>query len=183
MTQGNQDSFEQQRRKGLVRSLRIVLVLTFIGSGFSILYFLTMGIMLPFMQEMRDSGALQEMLEAMGEPYQMMAEAYDMFLAMPQAYFLVGAVLYVLSLTGAIMMWRLRKNGFHFYTTAQLLLIVNALVFLGRVGVQVGDVMLTVLFVVYYYFALRNIGLLGGGKNDAGDTARIAEEEPAQEDE
>ncbi len=176
MTQDNRNDFdfEQQRRKAMVRSLRIVLVLTFIGSGFSAFGYLVTGIMLPLMQEMRDSGVM----ELSG----VMAEAYDMFLAMPQAYFLVGAVLYVLSLTGAIMMWRLRKNGFHFYTTAQLLLIVNGLVFLGRAGIAIGDVMLTVLFVAYYYFALRNLGMPGGGKNDA-DNAPQYDDESVQDNE
>ena len=172
--QQNEMDYNEQRRKSLVRSLRIVLVLTFIGSGVSALSFLSTGIMLPLMQEMRDNG----MVDFSG----VMAEAYDMFLAMPQSYYLVGAVLYALSLTGALMMWDLRKNGFHFYTIAQLLLIVSALVFVGRMGVQVGDVMLTVLFVAYYYIALRGLGLMGNSQQNTDDTFPADEESSSSRD-
>ncbi len=154
MAQDNQDSLEQQHYKMRLRSLRIVLVLTFIGSGMMLLSSLFTAVMLPFMQEMRDSGAI--------EMTGIMAEMYEMVLAIPQAYYAICAVLYALSLAGAIMMWQLRKNGFHFYTTAQLLVIANVLVFIGRSGILIGDIMLTVLFVAYYYFALRNLGMPEG---------------------
>jgi ABC-type transport system involved in cytochrome bd biosynthesis fused ATPase/permease subunit len=56
-------------------------------------------------------------------------------------------------------MWRLRKSGFHLYTLAQLLVLLITVLFLGRGALSLGSVMFTLLFVVYYYIALRNLGV------------------------
>lgn len=156
MDNDNRNHIEQQRT--LTRSLHIVLVLTFIGSGFMCLSRLVSGLSLPVMRQLFDS-------EAISLPEEMTV-AMDTFLNLPQTYFLLCAILYGLSLTGAIMMWNLRKNGFHFYAVAQLLLIAVSIMFLGRNGVKIGDIMLTVLFIAYYYMILRTLGLFNKNKNN-----------------
>ncbi|MDY5969146.1 MAG: hypothetical protein SPJ13_03915 [Bacteroidales bacterium] len=135
-----------------LRGLRTVLVLTFIGSGSMLLSHFFTGLLLPQMQAVYDSGALPVPEET--------TVAFETLLSRPRAYFLINAVLYSLSLAGAILMWRLKKNGFHYYAVAQLLLIVVALIFLGRIGVMVGDIMLSLLFIAFYYFSFRNLDSL-----------------------
>jgi hypothetical protein len=81
----------------------------------------------------------------------------------PRSFFLCSALLYGLSLAGVILMWNLRKSGFHLYTLAQLLILLVTLLFLGRERVPLGDIMFTLLFITYYYVALRNLGVFSKG--------------------
>lgn len=158
MEYNNPNNLEEQRQKSITRSLHIVLILTFIGSGIMCLSSLFSGISLPLMKQLFEDNTLVLPEE--------MSVAMDTFLALPQAYFLLDAILYGLSLAGAIMMWKMRKNGFHFYTVAQLLVIAVSIMFRGRAGVNIGDIMLTVLFIVFYYMTLRSLGLFRGKNNN-----------------
>jgi Ca2+/Na+ antiporter len=49
-------------------------------------------------------------------------------------------------------MWKLKKLGFHLYTMAQIIMLIM-LALLGRAHIGPGDIMLTVLFVVFYALA------------------------------
>lgn len=83
----------------------------------------------------------------------------EQFFETPRSFFLCSALLYALSLTGVILMWNLRKIGFHLYTLAQLLVMLVTLLFLGRERLPLGDIMFTLLFITYYYIAFRNLGV------------------------
>lgn len=83
----------------------------------------------------------------------------EQFFETPRSFFLCSALLYALSLTGDILMWNLRKIGFHLYTLAQLLVMLVTLLFLGRERLPLGDIMFTLLFITYYYIAFRNLGV------------------------
>lgn len=170
---GNDDPV---RRRALMRSLRIVLVFTFIGSGLMLINNLMMGLSLPMLNELNDAGSFDKLLP------EIYTTAFEMALAMPQAYYLICAVLNALSFLGALMMWEPRKNGFHFYTMSQLLIIVTGIVFLGRQGVQVGDIMLTALFVFYYYVTLRSLGLFASKKAEEDDEEDEEDDEDEDED-
>ena len=140
---------DTQERSRLI-SLRAVLVLTFIGSGANLLSHLFTGLFLTQVRELYSSGV-------MPVPSEVQA-ALEALLSRPRLYFLSNALLYAISVIGAALMWRPRKNGFHYYAMAQLMLVAVALIFVGRTGVMVGDVMLTALFIGFYYLALRALG-------------------------
>ena len=142
--------FEARRR-----NLRIILVLSIIGSGFSFFGNLMTGLMFPTLKTMFEAGT-------MAFPDEMTVYMERMF-SIPRQYFLYSALLYGMSLAGVIMMWNLRKSGFHLYTLAQLLVLLITMLFLGKEYVALGDIMFTLLFIVYYYIALRN---LGGNRNE-----------------
>lgn len=143
--------------KSMIRSLRIVLVLSFIGSGWNTLSYLILGVSLPMMQE-----AMGPVLSQMPEEFQ---TAYEMVMNMPQVNYIILGLLSALSLTGAILMWNLKTNGWHCYTLAQLLMLAVPLLFVGKAGLGLGDVMMTALFVAYYFFTLRNINRLRSEAN------------------
>lgn len=90
----------------------------------------------------------------------------------PRAFFVCSSLLYAMSIGGLALMWNIRKNGFHMYTLAQLLLLLVTVLFLGRERLALGDVMFTLLFVVYYFIAMRQLDALkqqtdlGEEKND-----------------
>ena len=96
----------------------------------------------------------------------------------PRSFFFSSALLYGLSLTGAILMWNLKKSGFHLYTLAQLLILLITLLFLGREHVALGNIMFTLLFIIYYYIAMRNLGVF----DRAVAPEAIAEEEDSKND-
>jgi len=46
-------------------------------------------------------------------------------------YFLISAILYLISVTGVYFMWKLKKKGIHFYAIAQILLVILPLIFIS----------------------------------------------------
>lgn len=142
--------------------LRIVLVLSMIGSGLYSIMYLLMGFMLPIMKSQYEVGVVDipEMMRAM----------YENMLGASQVYYFLTGVLYALSLAGVIMMWKLHRAGFHYYAIAQLLVIIVTILFLGRTYMNIGDIMLTLLFITYYYFSLRSIGVFKSSNNRRGES-------------
>ena len=142
---------ENEQQRIWIRNLRIVLVLSIIGSGFSLLSYLMWGLTLPSMQALYQSGEVS----LPGE----FTVALEQMLYTPRSYYLCSTLLYAVSLAGVILMWNFKKSGFHLYTLAQLLLLVITVLFLGKEQLHLGNVMMTILFVVYYFIALRRLGV------------------------
>ena len=148
---------EEARRKSSLRTLHVLLVITYVVSGYFLLSYLILGLTLP-----ATSGMMEGMLDKFPDEF---AIAMERVLAIPQWYFLVSALLNVASVAGAAMMWKLRQNGFHCYALSKLLLMLMPMLFLDRSYVGIGDMMLAVLFIAYYFVLLRLLGVFGG-KND-----------------
>ena len=150
---------ENTRQRG-IRTLHILLILSFIYTGMWTLCHFMLGLTGP------------DMRQAMLETYQSMAEknesfsAYAIFceklFAVPQWYYVICGLLDAISFAGLLLMWRLRKNGFHCYTLAKLMLMLMPLLFLDRSYVGFGDMMIAVLFIVYYFFLMKSLGAFGG---------------------
>lgn len=145
------NNLEQQIFEARRRNLRIILVLSIIGSGTLFISYLMTGLLLPSLKATYLSGSMPFPAE--------MTVYLEQFFETPRSFFLCSALLYALSLTGVILMWNLRKIGFHLYTLAQLLVMLVTLLFLGRERLPLGDIMFTLLFITYYYIAFRNLGV------------------------
>lgn len=154
-------------------TLRILLVLSYIGSGFSMLAYLMFALLMPQMQQVvaENPGLLPDQF----------VTAYERLFEVPRLYFLAIALLNFISLVGITLMWRLRPSGFHCYTLAQLLLLILPLLFLGKGYVGIGDIMFTVLFIALYYFTLRRLGIMGNGDAPNLPTPTDNNEEPSEE--
>ena len=154
---------DEQQNKGLLTRLRIMLVLSMIGSGFSILNNLLTGITLPMYKRLWEEGALSGPLKTIcdmtGTDETLFYSSFEQMLQIPAAYYFLTMFLYAMSLAGVIMMWRMRKNGFHFYSIAQLLLIIVSILFLGKASMSIGNLMITALFIGFYFVALKGLGL------------------------
>ena len=154
-----QDKRIQQRYNLNLRTLHILLVISFIYTGMWTISHLTLGLLGP------------ETRETIQQAYQSMAEnnesfsAYSIFteqlFAVPQWYYIICGLLDAISFAGMLLMWRLRKNGFHCYTLAKLLLMAMPLLFLDRSYLGLGDMMMAVLFIVYYFFLMKSLGAFG----------------------
>ena len=94
--------------------------------------------------------------------YTMMEQMFEI----PQTYYIVCGLLFALELVGAVLMWRLRRSGFHCYTLARLLLLLLPLLFIGRGAVALGNVMFALLFIFVYYLLLRQQGVFDTKKEE-----------------
>jgi len=140
--------------------LKVLLVLTFISAGLNFLSSGMLALIMPWFKQTVDAnpGLIPEQMRTM----------YDTFLNMPRAYFAVSALLYVLELAGAILMWKLRRSGFHCYTLSRLLLLLIPVLFIGREYLMIGDVMFAALFILAYYLLLKSQGVFSP-KDDSGN--------------
>lgn len=169
-----ENNLEQQIFETRRRNLRIILTLSIIGSGLYFISYLMTGLTLPALKAMYQSGSISFPPET--------TVLVEQFFETPRSFFLCSALLYAASLTGVILMWNLRKSGFHLYTLAQLLVMLVTLLFLGRERLPLGDIMFTLLFIVYYYIALRNLGVFSRTvANDTGESGNDNNEDDNNE--
>ena len=155
-----------------------MLVLSFINTGLYLLSELMLSLMLPTMNEFYANNPQQ-----FPDEWGIMIER---MLSLPQWYFVLLAVLDIASVAGLVLMWRLRKNGFHCYTLAKLMLMLMPLLFLDRSFVSIGDIMIGVLFIAYYFFLFKQLGIFDGSwssQSPAGEgpVEDSPDDEPSQE--
>ena len=129
--------------------LTVLCILTFIGSGFSLLantmvYFTFDNLVIAMEQGAFDifRGAIE-------------MEAVDLLLHVNPAYYLLQAVFFTLSFAGATLMWNLKKAGFHIYTVAQLLLLIIGKIFIPSLPFPLFPLLLAATFVFLYARNLR----------------------------
>ena len=166
-------SILEQQLKSTIRNLHIFLVLSMIGSGYMLLNSIFMTAMLPTLRQFLESN-----LSAF--PVELQA-AYEVALDIPRICYALMMILYGLSLTGVILMWKFRQNGWHCYTLAQLLLLVVPVLFMGKAYLSLGDVMLSILFVVIYFVFLKSIRKLNEMINDDNNT-QLQQDDTSQND-
>ena len=117
------------------------------------------------------------------EEMKVMVDAIKPIISAPWSFsfFILNGLLYGVSLVGAIFMWRLQRYGFHLYTIAQLLLIALPVFFIGKNSFDLGNLMITLFFVTFYFFALRN--LTQTENNEREEALKQAEDEDEDNDE
>ena len=144
-------------------TLHILLVLSILWASLSFISYFMMGLMMPTFQEYYTThpDVVPEQF------YTMMERLFEV----PQTYFMGCALLFLLEVVGAVLMWKLRRSGFHCYTLARLLLVLLPLLFLGRGSVALGDVMFALLFILVYDLLLRQLGVFGQGDGNDGQPA------------
>ncbi len=72
------------------------------------------------------------------------------FMNTDKNFFLFQGILYAISFGGALYMWKGRKIGFHFYTLAQILLLIVASFYLTGMPFPIFDILLTGIFIYVY---------------------------------
>lgn len=128
------------------KTLTVLCVLTFIGSGMNAISSLAAAAFFDIFRAV--AGELQERFDLPGiEP----------LLNTSPLFFLTYGGLFICSLSGAVMMWRLRKAGFHVYTIAQILLLIAPMYFLRMPGPSIPDLFLSGLFIILYSTQLKQL--------------------------
>ena len=133
-----ENPFERNERPGF---LTFLCVLTFIGSGFSLLTYLIAPLFAPyFVEVVSQSPALSSTVEI----YEQMAET-------PMWQFYLLAFFYATSIMGAVYMLKMKTIGFHIYVISQLtILCIGQFIVGGFFKPTVFSLLITVLFISLY---------------------------------
>ena len=126
--------------------LSILCILTFIGSGLNIFSSL-------FIASFFDT--FQVVAEELGERFEL--SGMEVLQNATPGFFLITALLYATSVTGAIMMWQLRKVGFHLYAVAQILLLIAPMYFLKLQSPSIMDLIFSGGFIILYSTQLKQM--------------------------
>jgi hypothetical protein len=124
--------------------LSVLCILTFIGSG---LAFFTYTVV---------SFSYEEFMSAMQEIDLNLPGIAELKTA-NRGFFIIGMILYGASLFGATRMWKMKKSGFHFYTMAQVLLLIQPYVYLKIQGFPVVQFLLSAIFIGLYAMNLNKM--------------------------
>jgi len=130
--------------------LTTICVLTFIGSGFGILA----GIVSLFMSNPAIVEAMENVMENSGQE---MPEMFSQTLEHAAAMGSINIVLSIMSLVGAIMMFKLNRTGFYLYALAQVAMLFVAPMFLGFEAFSKWGLIFTAGFIVMYAVNLKHM--------------------------
>lgn len=129
------------KRPGL---LTVLCILTFIGSGLNVVSGLAIGAFFDSFVPVAADLATTYKLPGM-----------ELITDGTPGFFFISALLYSGSVAGALLMWRLHRNGFHLYTICQILLILAPMYFYKLTGPSLPDLIFTGIFVILYSINLR----------------------------
>ncbi len=127
--------------------LKVLLILTFVGSGLTMFSNL---VIFGFFDQIKVMFATQGSYSFLGTKMDLTP-----FFNLNPAFYLIQGLLSALSLTGAVLMWGLRKIGFHFYALAQISLLIVPKLFIRGLPFPGFELLISFLFVYLYYKFLR----------------------------
>ena len=156
----NMETNQPQKRP---TGMTILLVLSFINACMNIFSSLISFLILPNISAMYENGQMEESLgpfyATMSEEMkQTMMDGMNMLSQIDTKYFLFLSILFVGSLIGVIRMFKWDKVGFHIYSIAQILILINASVYLYPLQQQsrfISDLLLTAIFILLYYLYFK----------------------------
>jgi len=119
--------------------LKVLCVLTFIGSGLGFISYGGIGLLFDF---------ITQNLSLI--PDEQNRDLVELTLSAGRLFFYLNTLLYGFSFTGALYLWKLKKTGFHLYTLSQLLLLILPLAFIKGYPMPGLTIFLTILFVLGY---------------------------------
>ncbi len=127
--------------------LTILCILTFIGSGSSLIANSFLYLMF---DQVKEIVGQQEALSFLGSEINL-----SFLLEIKPVFFLIQAALYFLSVFGAYQMFQLRKVGFHLYTVSQILLLIFSKIFIPALPFPFFELMVSTVFIFLYYKNLQ----------------------------
>lgn len=138
------DNNETSNMEGNKRpeALTILCILTFIGSGLAAFSNLVIHLSFDVLLETYESGGLN-------------LPGAEIIFTFSKSFYLISFFLYSFSLYGAIMMWRLKKLGFHTYAIAQILLLIIPTLYVKTDQFPLFGVLLTATFILLYFRHLK----------------------------
>lgn len=130
-------TINQQKR---TQSLTLICIFTFIGSGFSALSFFVIYLIFNDIEILPIES--NHLMEAQ--------QVKDLIILAGRDFFLVMFFLCIISLSGALLMWKLKKVGFHVYTIAQLLMLLVPFFMIKGYSIPLPNALITAVFISAY---------------------------------
>jgi hypothetical protein len=154
------ETTEQKKRP---TAMTIFLVLSFINACWNILRSVIMYFSTPMMAKMVENGEFEDAMEpfiaTFGEEMrQTMMESMALLTSINPKYYLFMLVLFIGSLIGVLRMFKWDKRGFHIYSISQILMLINASVYvypLQHPSPFTYDLLLTAMFILMYYLYFK----------------------------
>lgn len=119
--------------------LKLLCVFTYIGSGLGFISYGIIGLIHNFFS--RNLNLI---------PDEQNRELIEMMLSAGRTFFFLNALLYAASFAGAVLLWKMKKAGFHVYTASQLLLLILPMAFIKGFPMPGTNIFLTILFIWGY---------------------------------
>ena len=129
--------------------LTVLCILTFIGSGTSLL---ANGVLYLMFDQLKELIEQQSVFSLMGSDVDL-----SFLPDINSGFFLAQLLIYALSLYGAVQMFQLRKIGFHLYAIAQIALLIIPKIFVPNLPFPFFELMVSAVFVYLYY---KNLHLM-----------------------
>ncbi len=124
--------------------LKILCILTFIGSGLSLISNSIMFLTIDIIRNYYAAGSFDFLAEDLD------LSTLEILINANSSYFIFQAILFALSFYGAYLMWNLKKVGFHFYTIAQIVLLILPQVFIPSMPFPTFELLLSLIFITLY---------------------------------
>jgi len=148
--------------------ITILLVLSFINACWNIISSFVMYLTSPMISKMAAEGQAEEMMAPYSallteEQQQLLMDGMNMMAQIEPRYWLFLLILFIGSLVGVIKMFKGDKRGLHIYAISQILMLINASVYLYPKQPQSGfmsELMLTLIFILLYYLYFKRIEML-----------------------
>lgn len=118
--------------------LTILCILTFIGSGLAA----SSNLFIYLNHDLLNETIENEGIEFFGS---------ELILGLPKSLFIFSALFYFSSLMGAILMWKLKKIGFHIYSVSQVILLIIPSIYIKSDNFPIFGILLTLLFILLYH--------------------------------
>ena len=144
---------EPQRPTGLT----IACVLSFINAGFQFLGNIISFLAYNVMRELGQSEEYLEMMEKFVPDIDEFETQMQAQLAVRRISSLLMALAFAASFIGVLQMWYLKKNGFHIYAIAQILILIITAIFVAGVtgASMVSPAILTAIWIGIYFIYYR----------------------------
>ncbi len=139
---------EEQNRPEL---LKVLCILTFVGSGLSLFSNLIMFMSIDIVREYYENGMFDFLAEDMD------TGVLEILFSINASYFIFQALLFSLTIYGAYLMWGLKKYGFHIYAIAQILLLILPQVFLPSLPFPTFELIISLIFITLYAKNLQHM--------------------------
>lgn len=123
--------------------LTLLCILTFIGSGTS---FIANFLLFFMIDQVKEVISQQETFSFLGSEVD-----FSFIINIQPLFFLIQASLYIVSIYGAFQMFQLRKQGFHIYTIAQVILLIVPKIFIPVLPFPFFELMVSTVFIFLYY--------------------------------
>ncbi len=126
--------------------LKLLCIISFLGSGMAFISFALIGLFYRFFTS--NINLIED---------NQTAELAKILLENPREFFLMHSGLYFISFLGVVLMWKLKKIGFHFYTLSQILILIVPYLFNSNTPTTAFSIFITLIFIVSYSIFLKQM--------------------------